>query len=450
MSSARNAFGLRLALWYAQVFVVSAMAIVLLTYYVTSTALKAQDQQILRSRLAEYAAAYERGGFRVLTNTVRAEQAAAPERLFVRVVDRGVEAVVLSNPEGWDPSRLELQSAQLEDGTLVQVGKSTEARDDLLARVRLALGLVTIAIVALGLGGGWIATESAMSPIRRLTQTVRQIIDTGRTDARVPLADGGGGGDAIGELTVLFNTMLDRIERLVEAMRGALDNVSHDLRTPLTRLRGTAELALAAPPDVERYRDALADCIEETDRTLVMLNTLMDISEAESGTLPLRRERVDLRAVVDRAVDLYRDVAEAKGVTLTAGGARGASLPGSPDATPPPLVVTGDRPRLEQVAANLIDNAVKYTPEHGRVDASVARQDDRAVIRVSDTGLGIPANELPHIWDRLFRGDRSRSERGLGLGLSVVRAIVEAHGGTVHVDSEPGRGSTFTVSLPLG
>jgi signal transduction histidine kinase len=440
MSSARNAFGLRLALWYAQVFVVSAMAIVLLTYYVTSTALEARDQQILRSRLAEYAAAYERGGFRVLTNTVRVEQAAAPERLFVRVIDRGVESVVLSNPEGWDPSRLELQTAQLEDGTLVQVGKSTEARDDLLARVRLSLGLVTIAIVALGLGGGWIATESAMSPIRRLTQTVRQIIDTGRTDARVPLADGRGGGDAIGELTVLFNTMLDRIERLVEAMRGALDNVSHDLRTPLTRLRGTAELALAAPPDVERYRDALADCVEETDRTLVMLNTLMDISEAESGTLPLHREPVDLRAVVDRAVDLYRDVADAKGVAL--------STPS--DAAAAPLVVTGDRPRLEQVAANLIDNAVKYTPEHGRVDASVAREDDRAVIRVRDTGLGIPANELPHIWDRLFRGDRSRSARGLGLGLSVVRAIVQAHGGTVDVDSEPGRGSTFTVSLPLG
>jgi signal transduction histidine kinase len=440
MSFVRSTFGLRLALWYALVFVVSAMAIVLVTYYLTAASLEQRDRQILRSKLGEYAAAYERGGFRVLTGTVRAEQAVAPERLFVRVVDRGVEAVVLSDPEGWDPARLELESARLGDGTLVQVGKSSEARDDLLARLRLALGLVTLVIIAVGLAGGWIATESAMSPIRRLTQTVRDIIETGRTDARVPRAENAVERDAIGELSVLFNAMLDRIERLVDAMRGALDNVSHDLRTPLARLRGTAELALAGPPDLDRYREALADCVEETDRTLVMLNTLMDISEAESGTLPLHREPVDLRAVVDRAIDLYKDVAEANGVVLAAD---------PPVDQAARLMVTADRTRLEQVAANLIDNAVKYTPEGGRVDVAVAHEGTAAVIRVHDTGIGIPANELPRIWDRLFRGDRSRTARGLGLGLSVVKAIVQAHGGTVAVDSQPGQGSTFTVSLPV-
>jgi signal transduction histidine kinase len=122
----------------------------------------------------------------------------------------------------------------------------------------------------------------------RLTLAVRRIIRNGRTDARVPLD---GSGDAIDELTGLFNTMLDKIEGLVTAMRGALDNVSHDLRTPLTRLRGTAEMALASAPDVDRYREALADCVEESDRVLVMLNTLMDISEAESGD-GLQREPV--------------------------------------------------------------------------------------------------------------------------------------------------------------
>jgi signal transduction histidine kinase len=161
----------------------------------------------------------------------------------------------------------------------------------------------------------------------------------------------------------------------------------------------------------------------------------MDISEAESGTMQLRRESVPLRDVVDRAVDLYRDVADAKGVAL--------SLSAVDD-----VVVSGDRTRLEQVAANLIDNAVKYTRAGGRVDVEIARDGDRARLRVRDTGHGIPASEMPRIWDRLFRGDTSRTERGLGLGLSLVKAIVEAHDGTVDVTSEDGRGSVFTVSLP--
>ena len=445
MSSAPDppplAFGLRLALWYATLFVASAMAIVLLTYYLTAMSLAQRDRQIIRAKVGEYAAAYARGGLRVLTNQVRAEQAAAPERLFVRVVDRGLDAVVLSNPEGWDSSRLELESAQLYDGTLVQVGKSTEERESLLARFRAALGFVTLLIIAVALGGGWIATESAAYPIRRLTQAVRQIILTGRTDRRVPITRPVSR-DAVDELTGLFNEMLDKIEGLVDAMRGALDNVSHDLRTPLARLRATAEVALASPPDLDRYREALADCVEESDRMLTMLNALMDISEAESGTLPLQREPVDLRSVVERAVDLYTDVAETKGVTLE------WNRPADDDTQP--VVVNGDRARLDQVAANLIDNAVKYTPADGRVEVSVERDGASAVIRVRDTGVGIPADEMPRIWDRLFRGDRSRTERGLGLGLSLVKAIVRAHGGTVAVESEPGRGSTFTVSLPLG
>jgi signal transduction histidine kinase len=320
----------------------------------------------------------------------------------------------------------------MSDGTLVEVGKSSESRNDLLARFRAALGLVTLSIVILALTGGWVATQSAVQPIRRLTAAVRRIIATGRTDERVPVATQD---DAINELTALFNVMLDKIEGLVRGMRGALDNVSHDLRTPLTRLRGSAEMALAGPPDVDRYREALADCVEESDRVLVMLNTLMDISEAESGAMPLRKEPVALAEVVGRAVDLYRDVAEAKGVSLVAN-------------TAADVVVDADRVRIEQVAANLLDNAVKYTPAGGTVTIETAREDGGARLRVSDTGIGIPADELPRIWERLFRGDASRAERGLGLGLSLVKAVVEAHGGTVAVQSEIGAGTTFSVVLP--
>lgn len=425
------AFGLRIALWYATLFVLGSLAIVFLTYYLTALSLAQRDQQIIDSKLGEYTAAYARGGIDGLADTVRAEQQTAPERLFVRVLTPRSEALVLSNPDGWNPAKLETAQLRLPDGTLVQVGKSTEQRDDLLARFRAALGLVTLTIVVVALTGGWLATRSATYPIRRLTLAVRRIIRTGRTDQRVPAA---ATGDALDELIVLFNAMLDKIEGLVAAMRGALDNVSHDLRTPLTRLRGTAEMALAAPPDLERYREALADCVEESDRVLVMLNTLMDISEAESGAMQLQREPVRLGDVVDRAVDLYREVAEAKDIRMHAAATD--------------VAVSGDRTRLEQVAANLIDNAIKYTPAGGAVDVEVRRAGDRALLEVRDSGVGIPADEQPRIWDRLFRGDTSRAERGLGLGLSFVKAIVEAHGGTVSVASAPGAGSTFTVSLP--
>ncbi len=432
MSSSRRGRPLFLTLWYSALFVAGSLAIVLLTYVLTASSLAQRDHQIIQSKLGEYSSAYARGGLRALAVMVQDEQRRMPERLFVRVVDRGSEAIVLSDREDWDPAMLETASVTLGDGTLVQVGKSTEARRDLLARFRATLGLVTLSIVALALGGGWIATQSALRPIRRLTGVVRGIIATGRTKERVPV---GPHDDAIDELTRLFNEMLDRIEGLVTGMRGALDNVSHDLRTPLTRVRGVAETALAAAPDIERYREALADCVEETDRVLVMLNTLMDISEAESGAMPLRREPVALSEVVARAFDLYREVAEVKGVAMAVDVRQDA-------------VVSADRIRLEQVAANLIDNAIKYTPAGGEVAAEVAFEAGRGVLRVRDTGAGIPAAELPHVWDRLFRGDTARTERGLGLGLSLVKAVVEAHGGSVGVASVPGRGSIFTVTLP--
>ena len=456
-----RAFGLRLALWYATLFVVGSLAIVVLTYVLTAASLEQRDRQIINGKLAEYAVTYERGGINALADTVRAGQLTARERLFVRVLDHGTVLTVLSGPGDWDLSQLETASLQLRDGTLVQVGKSTEDREDLLSRFRAALGLVSLSIAVIALGGGLLATQSALAPIRRLIDAVSRIIQTGRTDARVPLA---GTGDAIDELTALFNAMLDKIEGLVAAMRGALDNVSHDLRTPLARLRGTAEMALAGPPDAERFREALAYCVEESDRVLVMLDALMDISEAESGTMPLQRGPVRLADIVARAVDLYHDAADAKGVTLVATPSPDGSGGGSDGDD---LIVTADRTRLEQVAANLIDNAVKHTPTGGRVEVTIGRaagpgrrptqalpaesrnHGDRALLRVRDTGAGIPTDELPRIWDRLFRGDSSRAERGLGLGLSLVKAIVEAHGGTVDVESVPGQGSTFTVSLPM-
>jgi len=238
----------------------------------------------------------------------------------------------------------------------------------------------------------------------------------------------------VDELSGLFNAMLARITTLIDGMRNALDHVAHDLRTPMTRLRVTAESALATN-DPARHREALSDCLEESDRVLSMLTTLMDISEAETGTMRLNRSQVDLAGLVAEVTAVYEDTAEAAGVTLTA-------------TAPAGLSISVDRDRLRQALANLVDNAIKYTPAGGRVEVDATRFEGSVTIGVRDTGGGIAEHEMPRIWDRLYRGDQSRTTRGLGLGLSLVRASVEAQGGTVAVTSQPGHGSTFTITLP--
>jgi len=286
-------------------------------------------------------------------------------------------------------------------------------------------------LIAIGLAGGAVFTASALRPLTSLNDTVRDILRTGNVHSRVPAREQG---DALDELGLQVNAMLDRIESLIGGMRGALDNVAHDLRTPMMRLRGVAESALQSPSDAPALREALADCLEESEQVVAMLNTLMDISEAETGTMRLERERVNLTELVAHAVELYEDAAEDREVTID------NQVAGD-------VWVDVDRTRMRRVIANLLDNAVKYTPAGGRVVLATRTTEDAVVFTVRDTGIGIPADELPRIWERLYRGDKSRSAHGLGLGLSLVKAIVEAHGGRISAESEPGRGSVFTLRL---
>jgi signal transduction histidine kinase len=290
-----------------------------------------------------------------------------------------------------------------------------------------------IPVILLGVTGGAFLALRALRPIRHLSIAARSIIDTARFESRVPDTKTG---DELNELVILFNQMLEKIEHLIGGMRDALDNVAHDLRTPVTRLRGVAEQSLRSNAGADACREALADCLEESDRVMAILNSLMDISEAETGTMKLAFEDVNLAELIHEVTGLYDHVADEAQVRMTTD-------------VPPVLSLRADRTRLRQAVANLVDNAIKYTPSGGRVEIAATRAEREVHLSVRDNGIGIPADELPRIWDRLYRGDKSRSQRGLGLGLSLVKAVVQAHQGRVEASSDPGGGSVFSLSLPL-
>jgi heavy metal sensor kinase len=297
-------------------------------------------------------------------------------------------------------------------------------------KIILIFSMGFLLVVAAGVG--WFMAKRAVSGVEAVTRTARKIT-ANVLEERVPVKDTG---DEIDLLAKTFNEMLDRIESLVREVKEMSDNIAHDLKSPITRIRGAAEVTLTTSHVIGDYEGMAASIIEECDRLLDMINTMLLISKTEAGVERPSLECIDLSSLLSDTCELFTPVAEDKGIILQC-------------VAPESTQLNGDVRMFQRMFSNLLDNAIKYTPSGGKVDVTIlAGSSEEASVSIQDTGIGIADDELPHIFDRFYRGDRSRSTSGVGLGLSLSRAIAHAHGGDIHVSSEVGGGSTFVVTLP--
>jgi signal transduction histidine kinase len=290
-----------------------------------------------------------------------------------------------------------------------------------------------ISMVIAGIAG-WVSTNHSLQPLETVTQTALQITRADDLSRRIPY--NGPPTDEIGQLIAAFNQTLSRLENLFNTQRRFLTDVGHELRTPLTVIKGNVDLMRRMNcADLESM-----DSIEnETDRLTRLVGDLLLLAQAESGKIPLANDVVEMDSLVLEALNQMRVLAKDR-LSLKLGDFD-------------QVLVCGDKDRLKQVLVNLIGNAIKYTPNGGEVIVGLGKDEDRARITVSDNGPGIPAEDLPHIFERFYRGEKSRTRsrdgKGFGLGLSIAYWIIRNHGGQLEVSSAEGKGTTFSIRLPL-
>jgi signal transduction histidine kinase len=436
----------RLALVYLALFGVSALALLGLLYVATAGVLERQTSDTIQAEITGLAEQYRAQGLLRLRQVIERRSEAHPQRASIYLLTDPAGRWMAGNivgwpavepgPDGWlnfnvevrgEGDELELRRARAASFTLtggfrLLVGREVEERLQIQSLIKQGIGWGLALTLLLGLAGGFVMSRGMLARVDAINRLTRQIM-AGELGQRIALS---GSRDEFDQLAANLNAMLDQIERLLQGMREVTDNVAHDLRTPLNRLRTRLEVALIGNLELAECRAVLEATLADAETMIGTFNALLEIARAEAGSDRTAFEAVDLDALTRDLAELYAPLAEDRSIAFAR-------------ACPPGAAVQANRHLLAQALANLLDNAIKYTPSGGAVRLAVEDGPRGPALVVADTGPGIPPDERERVLERFVRLDATRSTSGNGLGLSLVQAVARLHGARlVLADSHPG------------
>jgi len=450
----------RLTLWYMFSFTVFCAVMFVATYMTITSQLNHRIDESLLEEMKEMEMIYKKGGLTLLKEELLDEaNPVGVDVQFFLVLSQKLNLLASTDLKDWkgmQPFRVQaieadktscridtvtihnrkhkvkLVTKKMSDGIVIQIGLSLIENDQLLRMFSDVIFLSSIILLVCGSGLCWFITRRAMQGVVHVTKTAVKI-KNGNLDQRVTINNQG---TEIVNLAVVFNEMIEKIGVLVDELKNIANNIAHDLRTPITRIRGIAETTLVGDESIENYREMTGLVVEECQSMASMIDTVLDIAEADTSFSNLKMERVDIREILKTACELFELPAKQKQVSI------------SLDCPNSSVIVKGDSMKLKRVVANLIDNAVKYTPINEKIFLTLKTDKTNVYFIVKNTGAGISKKNQKEIFKRFYRCDVSRTKHGNGLGLSLALAIVKSYGGTITVESIPDIFTLFTVTLP--
>jgi len=461
MISFPNTLAFRLTFWYALVFISLITTAIIVTYFSLNELLNQNMKKDLIEDITEFKILYQNEGLdRVKQEIKREVKSDDEENVFIRLINKNGNQIYSSDLSHWQSlpknqhivqqvfssKKFVFQTVITNDkkydtktiydliapDILIHIGESTEEIQNIMTLLYNIFITILLIVIPVASTVSWLIAKQAVKGINEVSRIAKKI-EKGQLDRRVFVS---AQGYEIEQLVNTFNAMLDRIWILISEMKEMTDNIAHDLRSPLARIRVISELVLSNENTPHEYKSSASDTIEECDRLLQMVNSTLDVAEAEAGASQLPKQNINISQLAQDACELFEATAEQKHIKLL------CQLKSD-------CYIFGQVQYLQRMLANLLDNAIKYTLDNGRVDIVLTCTKEDIEITISDTGIGIPDKEQSRVFDRFYRCDQSRTHDGCGLGLSFSRAVARSHGGDINLRTTEEKGCCFTIKLPI-